>query len=278
MEVELIQVDWLSGSTIALRFVPLTSESVKFRPGQFFRFTFNDDLGDFERSYSLCNLDDSVNNGEISTSKFDLVISKVEKGRATDLLFAASQGLVASVTGPFGRLVIPQRLPSRIILVATSVGIAPYLPMLRQLEIPLAAGEVQLTFLFGARDESEILYADFLVKYQQKYAASVDFRVSLSRDMVVSEPSIASYVHAGYVQQQLAQLELDASKDLVMLCGNPAMVDECFDLLKHEGFGVRQVIREKYVFAKDAVAQPTRKALTDEQRKLIAEKMNKYSR
>ena len=205
-------------------------------------------------------------------------ISKVEKGRATDLLFSASQGLVASVTGPFGRLVIPQSLPPRIILVATSVGIAPYLPMLRQLEIPLAAGEVQLTFLFGARDASEILYADFLVDYQQKYAASVDFRVSLSRDMAVSEPSIASYVHPGYVQQQLAQLELDASKDLVMLCGNPAMVDECFDLLKHEGFGVRQVIREKYVFAKDPVSQPTRKALTDEQRKLIAEKMNKYSR
>jgi NAD(P)H-flavin reductase len=158
---------------------------------------------------------------------------KLKKGRATDLLFSASQGLVASVTGPFGRLVIPQRLPPRIILVATSVGIAPYLPMLRQLEIPLAAGEVQLTFLFGARDASEILYADFLVDYQQKYAASVDFRVSLSRDMAVSEPSIASYVHAGYVQQQLAQLELDASKDLVMLCGNPAMVDECFDLLKH---------------------------------------------
>ena len=75
MEVELKQVDWLSASTIALRFVPLTSESIKFRPGQFFRFTFSDDLGDFERSYSLCNLDDSVNNGEISTSKFDLVIS-----------------------------------------------------------------------------------------------------------------------------------------------------------------------------------------------------------
>jgi len=278
VEVELKQVDWLSGSTIALRFVPLASESIKFRPGQFFRFTFNDDRGEFERSYSLCNVDDSVINGEISTSILDLVISKVEKGRATDLLFSASQGLLATVTGPFGRLVIPQTLPPRIILVATSVGIAPYLPMLRQLETPLAAGEVQLTFLFGARDQSEILYSDFMVEYQQNYAANVDFRVSLSRDMAVSNPSIASNVHAGYVQRQLAQLELDASRDLVMLCGNPAMVDECFDLLKHQGFAARQVIREKYVFAKDPVAQPTRKALTEEQRKLIAEKMSKYSR
>ncbi len=278
MEVKLEQVDHLSASTIALRFAPVNGERIKFRPGQFFRFTFNDSLGSFERSYSLCNVDDAVNNGEISTSVLDLVVSRVEKGRATNVLFSATPGEVAKVTGPYGRLVIPQTLPPRIILVATSVGIAPYLPILRQLEMPLAAGKLRLTFLFGVRDESEILYADYLVKYQQKYAAFVDFRVSLSRDVKVSEPSIASYSHAGYVQRQLEQLVPDADQDLVMLCGNPAMVDECFDLLKRVGLTARQVIREKYVFAKDPVVQPPRKALTDEQRRLIAEKMSKYSR
>jgi len=277
MEVELVQVDWLSESTMAFRFTPRNGESISFKPGQFFRFTFTDELGSFERSYSLCNLENSVESGKIETSLFDLVISKVEKGRATRLLFSASPGLVASVSGPFGRLVIPKILPPRIVLVATSVGIAPYLPMLRQLEVPLAEKKVKLVLLFGVRDKSEILYDEFLIGYQQEFPQEVDLRISLSRECDVSDESIADHVHPGYVQRQFEQLDLDATHDLVMLCGNPGMVDECFDYLKHQGFGVRQVIREKYVFAKDPVVPPKPKDLTDEQRKLIAEKMKKYS-
>ena len=236
MDVVLDSVETLSESTLAFRFVPALGELVRFKPGQFYRFTFTDTRGSFERSYSLCNLGDAVCEGEIETSVLDLVISRVEKGRATDLLFSAAPGLTASVTGPFGRLVLPQSLPARIVLVATSVGIAPYLPILKQLETPLAQNKVELVFLYGTRDTAEFLYADYFVDYQKAYSENVDLRVCLSRETKPSTSPFANYFYSGYVQSQLNQLALDASQDLVMLCGNPAMVDESYAYLKGEGF------------------------------------------
>ncbi|MCB1693027.1 MAG: hypothetical protein KDI19_09695, partial [Pseudomonadales bacterium] len=137
----------LSASTLDFRFRRDDGETVSFEPGQFFRFTFTDDDGEFERSYSLCNYDES----ETPTSALDLVVSWVDGGRASKLLFSGAPNISARVTGPYGRLLIPAQLPRRLFLVATSVGIAPYMPMLARLATPLARGEVQVYFLFGAR-------------------------------------------------------------------------------------------------------------------------------
>ena len=98
----------------------------------------------------------------------------------------------------------------------------------------------------------------------------------LSRESTDTNSPLGKYTREGYVQSQLQSLDLDVDRDLVMLCGNPAMVDESFEDIKKQGFGVRQVIREKYVFAKDPVDKPKVEKLTPEQKQLIAEKMRKY--
>jgi NAD(P)H-flavin reductase len=276
LEIVLQKVAKLSESTLAFRFVPAGGGHLKFKPGQFYRFKFTDKRGEFERSYSLCNLDDSVVDGEIESDVLDLVISQVEDGRATDLLFNAVSGLKATVSGPYGRLVLPHSLPTRIVLIATSVGLAPYLPMLRQLEAPLARNEVQLVLLFGIRDESEFLYSKYLSEFEQRHSLNVDLRVCISREPGVTDSSLNKYVSHGYVQSQLNLIDPVTSSDLVMLCGNPHMVDACFEYLKSEGLGGKQIIREKYVFAKDPAEQPKVQKLTVEQRELIAEKMKKF--
>jgi NAD(P)H-flavin reductase len=276
LEIVLQEVAKLSDSTLAFRFVPTGGGHLKFKPGQFYRFKFTDKRGEFERSYSLCNLEDSVVNGEIESNVLDLVISQVEDGRATDLLFNTALGLKATVSGPYGRLVLPHSLPTRMVLIATSVGLAPYLPILRQLEAPLAKNELQLVLLFGIRDESEFLYSKYLSEFEQRHTLNVDLRVCISREPEVTDVSLRKYVSHGYVQSQLNLIDPVAASDLVMLCGNPHMVDACFDYLKNEGFGGKQVIREKYVFARDPIEEPKVQKLTTEQRELIAEKMKKF--
>jgi hypothetical protein len=53
------------------------------------------------------------------------------------------------------------------------------------------------------------------------------------------------------------------------------MIDDIYPRLKALGFGVRQVVREKYVFAKDG--QAVKKVeMSEEQKRLLAEKMKKY--
>jgi ferredoxin-NADP reductase len=264
--VTLKRIRHLSPSTDDFRFVRDDGDAVKYEPGQFFRFTFEDEDGEFERSYSLCNVSDE--NGVL-----DLVISKVENGRATRLLFAAEEGFGASATGPYGRLVLPDPLPARLFLVATSVGIAPFMPMLRSLEKALDEGEVEVHFYFGARDPGEFLYESFLVDYQERFSG-FSLTMCYSRAMPKNP---RDFEVSGYVQDHLFELALDPALDHLLLCGNPKMIDDVYPRLKQLGFGPRRVTREKYVFARESGAT-LKKQMTEAQKKLLAEKMAKYSK
>ena len=97
----LIAVESLSASTRLFRF-ETGGEHLPFIAGQFYRFTFTDATGPFERSYSFSQFDP-----KLPMSQFELVISAVAGGRATDLLFNAALGLTVQLKGPFGRLILP---------------------------------------------------------------------------------------------------------------------------------------------------------------------------
>ncbi|MBL6690826.1 MAG: ferredoxin--NADP reductase [Pseudomonadales bacterium] len=259
-EVILRRIRELSESTRDFQFVRQDGQQLDYKPGQFYRFVFEDDEGEFERSYSLCNYED------LYGDTLDLVISRVVGGRATRLLFNCSEGLTAKVTGPFGRLVLPEVDPGRLIMVATSVGLAPYMPMLRELETREIS---KVVLLLGVRDRTEFIYGDLL----RRYAGSHDFfdlRFCISREAPVADDEFA-----GYVTEQLQALAPDPDSDHVLLCGNPAMIDDAWGYLKELNFRPKKVVREKYVFAREKKAASS--ALTDDQKKLIAEKMKKYS-
>lgn len=268
---ELTRVRKLSESTRDFRFIA-EEPDVEFLPGQFYRFVLEDDRGEFERSYSLCNfLEDAT--GPV----MDLVVSTVAGGRASQVLFSAEPGLKVSVSGPFGRLVLPGDMPQRLFLVATSVGIAPFMPMLGELA-KLGDSMPEVYFLYGARDHSEFVYGDALMAFAVKHQK---FHLCLCLSRCEVDQSIPLEQIRGYVQDKLFALDLDPATDHLLLCGNPRMIDDCYPRLKDLGFGVKQVIREKYVFAKDSSdnAKKTsdkKTGMTEAQKKLLAEKMAKY--
>tara|TARA_R110002073_G_scaffold5617_10_gene34465 strand:- start:2569 stop:3399 length:831 start_codon:yes stop_codon:yes gene_type:complete len=267
-DVELTRIRKLSPSTQDFRFQRLDGTPVGYEPGQFYRFSFADEAGEFERSYSLCNFEE-----DIQPSYLDLVISVVENGRASRLLFNSEVGLKANVTGPFGRLTLPREMPRRLFLVATSVGIAPFMPMLKALEARLLAEEVEVHFIYGTRDISEFVYGAALTEYAATHP-QFHLHVCFSRD----DP-VALNQFRGYVQDQLFQLGPDPESDHFLLCGNPKMIDDVYPRLKELGFSVKQVVREKYVFAKAVSKASAAKTqpMTEEQKRLLAEKMKKYS-
>ena len=121
----------------------------------------------------------------------------------------------------------------------------------------------------GVRDRSEFIYGELLLEYAEKHPW-FELRLCLSR-----EAATAPYEYDGYVNEQLQSISVDAAGDHYLLCGNPKMVDENWAYLRKEGCKAKQVVREKYVFAREKKAPS--KALTDEQKRLIAEKMKKHS-
>jgi ferredoxin-NADP reductase len=279
IKLSLKRVRKLSETTRDFRFIRDDGLPVIYRPGQFYRFHFTDDQGTFERSYSVANWESDGSSSAI----LDLVISYVEGGRASQYLFDSnSEQLIRNLRcyakGPYGRLVVPTRLPERLILVATSVGLAPYIPMLNQLRELMKASNLAVELILGVRSFSEFFYRDELLDFARQHD-QFSMQVCFSREDIGRQifHDIAEISHRGYVQDVLKQMQLDPDQDHILLCGNPNMIDDVYSELKSRGFGVRNVVREKYVYAREKVA-PTKQTLRADQKKLLAEKMAKFKK
>ena len=259
--VRLERIRTLSESTKDFRFACAANTSLDYKPGQFYRFVFADERGEFERSYSLCNFD------ELYGQHIDLVVSQVDNGRATNLLFNCKEGLEAKVTGPFGRLTLPEEIPTRLIMVATSVGLAPYMPILKELEVSCFP---EVVLLLGVRDRTEFIYGNVLKSYAEKHGY-FELQLCLSR-----EKASEGYEYDGYVNTQIERLDVNPESDHFLLCGNPKMIDDAWGYLKESGFKSKNVVREKYVFARES--RSSAKALTAIQKQLIADKLKKYGK
>jgi NAD(P)H-flavin reductase len=101
--------------------------------------------------------------------------------------------------------------------------------------------------LQGARTPGELLYGDEFRAFAERHPRNFRYMPCLSREL----PAAAhADVRHGYVQQFLGESAPDAAGDIAYLCGNPNMVDACFEALKGHGLPVPQIRREKYVSSK----------------------------
>ena len=119
--------------------------------------------------------------------------------------------------------------------------------LLPQIEALISERGIQVVLLQGARSPVELLYGDEFRAFADAHPGHFRYLPCLSRELPAQpHPD----VRHGYVQQFLAETAPDASADVAYLCGNPNMVDACFEALKDAGLDVRQIRREKYVSSK----------------------------
>ena len=216
-----------------------------FIPGQFIQVHFHyADSTATKRSYSLATLHDhAMGPGEA----VEIAVSYVPGGAATALFEGLPEGGRVEASGPFGRFcLMPGDRNARYLLIATGTGVTPYRSMLPQLAALMAERGVEVVLLQGARTPTELLYGDDFRAFADAHPG---FRYvpCLSRERPADpHPD----VRQGYVQQHLAEFAPDAARDIAYLCGNPDMVDACFEALKGHGLPVPQIRREKYVSSK----------------------------
>ena len=118
--------------------------------------------------------------------------------------------------------------------------------MLPQLAEAMAQREIEVVLLFGARTPAELIYGEDFYAFAR---ANPRFRFipCFSRELPAAPHAD---VRRGYVQDALAGLAPDPGQDIAYLCGNPNMVDACFEALKAAGLPVPHIRREKYVSSK----------------------------
>jgi ferredoxin-NADP reductase len=215
-------------------------------PGLFIQVHFDyADGTPARRSYSLATIHDhALAPGEV----VEIAVSYVAGGAATALFEGLPEGGQVTASGPYGRFcLMPADANRRYLLIGTGTGITPYRAMLPLIEALMRDRGVEVVLLQGARTPDELLYGDEFRAFAQAHPG-FRYLPCLSRELpAAGSPHAHEDVQHGYVQNALEALAPDAQRDIAYLCGNPNMVDACFEALKAAGLPVPQIRREKYV-------------------------------
>ncbi|HEY0662301.1 MAG TPA: ferredoxin--NADP reductase [Lysobacter sp.] len=247
--LKLVSRRMLAPSVGHYAFVRDDGQPLDYIPGQFIQVHFHyADGTPTKRSYSLATIHDhALGAGE----SVEIAVSYVVGGAATALFEGLGEGETIDASGPFGRFcLMPADANKRYLLIGTGTGVTPYRAMLPQLETLMRERGVEVVLLFGARTPTELLYGDEFRAFADAHPG-FRFVPCFSRELpAAGSPQAHADVRHGYVQQFLAEFAPDATSDIAYLCGNPNMVDACFETLKEYGLPVPQIRREKYVSSK----------------------------
>ena len=241
--LKLVSSRMLAPTVRHFAFVRDDGQPLEFLPGQFVQVHFHyDDGKPTKRSYSIASLRED-RSGQVD-DPIEIAVSYVPGGAATHLFESLDAGDRIEASGPFGRFcLMPNDANRRYLLIGTGTGVTPYRAMLPQLRRVISERGIEVVLLFGARNPGELLYGD---EFSAFAAATPGFRFVPCYSRALPDAPRADD-RRGYVQDALAEFAPDPQHDIAYLCGNPNMVDACFDALKERGFPVPHVRREKYV-------------------------------
>lgn len=220
-----------------LAFVRADGESLDFEPGQFVSLMIQTPEKLLRRSYSIATIPGT------GDDHCRLAVAHVEGGRATKVLFELEQGEMLPAIGPAGRFVLRDDGHCRYVFMATGTGVTPYRAFLPELRERLTDPKIEVDLLLGVRNPEELLYGEDFRRMDDEFD-NFRFHACYSRALP-DAPGPREY--KGYVQEQLPELKLDPSHDVVYLCGNPGMIDAAAKFCEEKEFPIANVRREKYV-------------------------------
>ena len=128
--------------------IKLKTVQNEFRPGQYVTVRFKDDIGYFNRAYSIVDMRDGV---------ITLCVTLVNGGRGSSFFVNYEVGGEVEVTAPKGEFCL-QATNRPKVFVGTGTGLAPLVAMME------SCPDVKKTLYFGQRKERDLFYLDRLAK------------------------------------------------------------------------------------------------------------------
>ena len=212
--------DFTPGQYVALGMMPDAQRPADFPP----EATPQKEGRIIRRTYSIAST-------PMDKDAFEFYLAIVPDGSLSARICCLEEGdriyCAPKVTGKFTLDPIPDQ--ANLVMIATGTGVAPFLSMLRtkstwdKLE--------KITLIYGIRYTDDIAYLDELDQYQKDFP---QFNYLLT----VSRADSAWTGDTGYVQNYITsdKVNLNPETDHIMLCGNPAMIEDLQKILAEKGF------------------------------------------
>ena len=215
-----------------------------FEPGQFLHLALGDDENRVNRPYSVASPHGDV---------LEFFIVVVEDGELTPRLWQLDQGDEVTISERAAGSFTLKKTPDAEILwlVSTGTGLAPYIAMLRT-DSPWERFE-KIVVVHGVRHHSDLAYTEELKSFEEKYAGRFKLVQSLTRE---EKPDalhgrIPNLLEQGQLEQHVGWT-MNKDNSSVLLCGNPAMLDDMEEKLgqremtKHRTKSPGQIVLERY--------------------------------
>lgn len=222
----------IADGVVEYRFA-LAAEDVQlsWRPGQFVSLTCGKDADGqpLLRSYSIAS--------SPGTGILTLIVKLIPGGAASTWLERLRLGDAIRFTGPMGFFVLDLAHAGDVVFGATGTGIAPVVPMLRELLARDEHGRIELHW--GVRHEADLFWRDEL-------AALAHPRLAMT--IYVSQPRAGWTGPVGRVSRPLVEALAGLERPVYYLVGNGAMIREVKAELQARGVDRKKQIRTEAFF------------------------------
>ena len=218
-------------------FTTTRDDGFRFENGQFVMIGLEVDGKPLMRAYSIASA-----NWEEQLEFFSI---KVPDGPLTSRLQHLQPGdpIVVSKK-PTGTLVLHDLLPGRnLYLFSTGTGLAPFMSVIQDPETYERFEKVVL--LHGVRYVSELAYADFIEQelpqnefFGEAVRDKLIYYPTVTREPFRNQGRVTDLVENGKLFADIGLPPLDPAVDRAMICGSPAMLDDCCKMLDARGFKI----------------------------------------
>jgi Na+-transporting NADH:ubiquinone oxidoreductase subunit F len=211
------------------------AEGITFKPGQYVQLEVppyaHSTVPEF-RAYSIASPATAHN-------LVELIITKVEAGIVSTFVHDfLKEGDELILRGPFGEFYLHDS-DREIVMIGTGSGLAPFRAMLAQFKE--AGSGRKATLYFGDRRPFDLLYHEELLELERLLP---DFTYVPTLSRTVSEDQWTG--EKGRVTNLIQKHIPDNAPIDVYICGAPAMVQSCFDLLTTKGIPAEHIWYDKF--------------------------------
>jgi ferredoxin--NADP+ reductase len=217
----------------------------QFKAGQFTKVGIEHNDKILSRPYSLVS---GPNDDEL-----EIIAVPVGDGLLSPKLHKLRVGDPLKIMSPATGLLVLDEVPKSrdLWLMATGTGVGPFLSILATEQVWASYDNIVL--VYGTRYEHDLAYTSLIEAWSKKHPEKFHFVPIVSRE--TKEDKLCGHIpvllKTSCIQQQVG-LDIHAAHSQVMLCGNPAMIEDTiqtlieFGLTKHLRRSPGHISLERY--------------------------------